>query len=106
MMNKKKKSMSRKEKVSGKDPGKKLDMFEKLTTRVTKTKRRTAHIKVEKWTKRSFLIHGAVGNHFKVLLKAMKESSEETSFSKNDWLLYGKLNREESVRRLGSNTNY
>lgn len=36
MMNKKKKSVSRRETVSGKDPRKKQGMFEKLKARVTK----------------------------------------------------------------------
>lgn len=83
MMNKKKKSVSRRETVSGKDPRKKHGMFEKLKVRVTKAKRRAAQEKVEKQTSKSFLILRVIGNHFKVLLKTIKERSDETSFLKN-----------------------
>lgn len=58
-MNREKKSASRRETVSGKDLGKKLGTFEKLRTRVTKTKQ--AQEKVEKQTRRrSFVIPRAI----------------------------------------------
>lgn len=55
--------------------------------------RRAAREKVEKWTRgRSFFTLRAEGNHFKVLLKAIKERNDETSlFKKLFWLLYEKL---------------
>lgn len=41
-MNKKKKSVSRRETVSGKDPRKKHGMFEKLKARITKAKKESS----------------------------------------------------------------